>query len=95
MKRTLILVATAALVVTMAPPASAAIPYKGYKDCAAMQRVYPHGVGRSGAVDSTSGTRVRNFFVSTRLYLMNDNRVSSAGQYDLDRDNDGIACEKR
>jgi len=67
---------------------------RAYSSCAAMHRgIYPHGVGRSGARDRTSGTPVTNFKVSTIGYQMNDGRVVSRNQYDLDRDNDGIACE--
>jgi Excalibur calcium-binding domain len=45
--------------------------------------------GRRLAVDKTSGERVRNFYRSTTVYLraMSYNRG-------LDRDKDGIACEK-
>lgn len=68
---------------------------KHYRSCAALQKVYPHGVGRSGADDSTSGEPVENFYVSTKLYKMNNGpRNHKTGEYDLDRDNDGIACEK-
>jgi hypothetical protein len=56
--------------------------------------MYPHGVGLPGARDRTSGTPVTTFVRSTVGYRMNDGRVRSRGQYDLDRDNDGIACER-
>jgi hypothetical protein len=56
-----------------------------FKNCTALNRVYPHGVGRVGARDRTSGTPVRNFKRSNLLYRQN--RKS-------DRDGDGIACEK-
>ena len=51
-----------------------------------LNRVYPHGVGRYGARDHTSGTPVTNFRRSNRLYRQNKG---------LDRDKDGIACEKK
>ena len=68
---------------------------KTNKTCAALNRDYPHGVGREGARDKTSGERVTNFRRSNRLYRRNDG-VGGAPpyEYDLDRDNDGIACEK-
>jgi hypothetical protein len=50
----------------------------------------PHGVGRAGAHDKTSGTPVMNFKRSTRLY-----REAMKANSRLDRDKDGIACEKR
>ena len=57
-----------------------------YADCAALNWVYPHGVGRSSTVvDHTSATRVGGFYVSRALYDLNPAR---------DRDKDGIACEK-
>ena len=58
----------------------------GYANCSALNAVYAHGVGRSGAVDKTSGTKVTNFYRNTSLYSRNTK---------LDRDKDGIACEKR
>ena len=57
-----------------------------FKNCTDMNKVYPHGVGRPGARDKTSGTPVTNFKRSKALY--NANTKS-------DRDRDGIACEKR
>jgi hypothetical protein len=57
-----------------------------FRNCSALNRVYPHGVGRYGARDHTrTGNPVTNFRRSTRLYLRNRG---------LDRDKDGIACEK-
>jgi Excalibur calcium-binding domain len=61
-----------------------------YKNCTNLNKRYPHGLGRFGARDQTSGDPVRNFFHSTRLYL-----VAMRWNKGLDRDKDGIACEKR
>lgn len=59
---------------------------KKYANCTDMNKVYPHGVGRSStAVDQTPGLKVRNFYVSKALYDLNTGS---------DRDKDGIACEK-
>jgi Excalibur calcium-binding domain len=57
-----------------------------FRNCAAMHTRYPHGVGKVGAHDNTSGVPVTNFKRSNRLYYLNRS---------LDRDRDGIACEKR
>ena len=57
-----------------------------YPNCKALNAIYPHGVGRFGARDHTSGTPVTNFRRSDRLYRQNRAR---------DRDGDGIACENR
>ena len=59
----------------------------GYKNCTAMNNgKYPHGVGKKGAVDKTSGKRVTNFTRSNKVYWLYS---SSAGSRirDLDRDN--------
>ena len=83
-RRMLVAAMTATLFVGTAAPSLAAA--KSFKNCTALNKVYPHGVGRKGARDKTSGTPVTTFKVSNSLY--NDNRGS-------DRDGDGIACEKR
>jgi len=85
--------------VVAAPTASsvtsvrAALPksakYK-FKNCTSLNKVYPHGVGRSTARDKTSGTPVTTFKRSTTLYKKIIGHRSG-----LDRDKDGIACEKR
>jgi hypothetical protein len=96
MKRTLLVVAaiTAALIPAQLSTAKASGPAIDrasaptaslYRNCKALNRVYPHGVGRYGARDHTSGTPVTNFRRSNRLYRQNRG---------LDRDKDGIACEK-
>jgi len=56
-----------------------------FANCTAANQYYLHGIGTSGAIDHTSGTPVKNFFVSAALYVAN---------IGLDRDRDGIACEK-
>jgi hypothetical protein len=57
-----------------------------FSNCTAMHAKYRHGVGKVGAHDHTSGVPVTNFYRSNRLYYLNRG---------LDRDKDGIACEKR
>jgi len=57
-----------------------------YANCKTLNKRYPHGVGRWGARDHTSGTPVTTFKRSNRLYRQNKS---------LDRDHDSIACEKR
>jgi hypothetical protein len=87
MKRSVALVATIVAVV-LAAPAGAAIPAV-YKNCTNLNKRYPHGVGRVNAIDKTSGTPVRNFKRSTRLY-----NIAMSYNRGLDRDKDRIACEK-
>ena len=69
-----------------APAHHIAASAKTYANCTQLHKVYPHGVGKKGAKDKTSGKRVTNFTVNTAVY--NANKKS-------DRDHDGIACEKR
>ena len=87
MKRTLIALTVAATAVTgAAVQVDDADAQRRYANCRALNADYPHGVGRPGARDRTSGTPVTNFRRSRSLY--NANRAR-------DRDRDGIACEKR
>ena len=71
------------------PSAGEAMP-RLYRNCTNYNKRYPHGVGRLLARDKTSGTPVTNFKRSTVLY--NTGMRYNRG---LDRDKDGIACEKR
>ncbi len=58
-----------------------------FANCKALNQVYAHGVGRPGAIDLTSGAPpVTTFKRSLALYQANTGR---------DRDEDGIACERR
>lgn len=59
-----------------------------YPNCAALHVVYPHGVARPGAHDVAprGTTPVTTFVVNQRMYAVNRR---------LDRDHDGVACEKR
>jgi len=86
-----LLVAALAALLVLAVSASAAsetIPAR-WKNCTIVNKRFPHGVGKLRAHDRTSGTPVTNFRRSTLIYLraMHYNRG-------LDRDKDGIACEK-
>ncbi|MTD47350.1 calcium-binding protein [Conexibacter sp. W3-3-2] len=82
--RSLTCVPLAACVLLLAVPAQAAQPKK-YKNCAALNKVYPHGVGKPGARDKSQDERVTNFRVNRAVYNLNKGK---------DRDKDGIACEK-
>ena len=69
--------------------APAAIP-AAYKNCTALNKKYPHGLGRANARDKTSGTPVTTFKRSTKLY-----NLAMSHNKRLDGDKDGIACEKK
>ncbi len=60
-----------------------------HDNCTKLHQKWPHGVGRRNARDRTSGTPVRNFYRNTDAYNRADSHNGT-----LDRDNDGIACEK-
>ncbi|SDC73273.1 excalibur calcium-binding domain-containing protein [Nocardioides lianchengensis] len=80
----LALAATPVVLVSTSASAEAAKP-RVFANCDAMHRVYPHGVGKPGARDKTSGKPVTSFKRSKALYQANAKS---------DRDKDGIACEK-
>ena len=71
------------------PSASATIP-PPWTNCTTYNHKWPHGVGRIHAHDhTTSGDPVRNFYHSTKIY-----NIAMKHNSGLDRDKDGIACEK-
>jgi len=89
-RRTLAGLTVAACLGTLlvAPAAQAAV---SYANCTAVQKTYPHGVGRANARDRvTSGRPVTTWRKDTAAY---DRAIkANAG---LDRDKDAVACEKR
>ncbi len=85
--KTLLIAITTATALFIVSPAHAAT-FK-YRNCAALNADYPHGVGRPGAVDKVRRSKdvpVTNFEVSRDLF----NSLPKT----LDRDKDGVACEK-
>ena len=96
MKLTTALVFVAALVLVWVPAGVAAagptVTARApllYRNCTNLNKRYPHGVGKLTARDKTSGTPVTNFKRSTRIY-----NIAMSHNRGLDRDKDGIACEK-
>ena len=80
-----LLVAAAASVVVAGPAGAATVP-QHFANCTQLNARYHHGVGLPGARDHTTGRPVTTFSVNKALYTANKG---------LDRDRDGIACEKR
>ena len=83
-----------AIAVVLAPSASAALAESAampalYKNCTNLNKRYPHGLGKNRARDRTTGTPVTTFKRSTRLY-----DIAMSYNRGLDRDKDGVACEK-
>ena len=85
--------AAIAFAIPSAPAAPAGIPYV-WQNCTHVHTKYRHGVGKAKAHDHTTGTPVTTFYRSTRLYNVAMSYNQARG-YNLDRDHDGIACEKR
>jgi hypothetical protein len=63
-----------------------------YRNCTSFNGKYSHGVGRLNARDRTKSSTpgVTTFKRSTRIY-----RIAMSWHPDLDRDRDGVACEKK
>lgn len=86
--------AATAAPLTAASSSSTAVSARGplvakpFANCTALNKKHPHGVGKKGAKDKVSGKTkpVTNFAVSNALYAENKK---------MDRDKDGVACEKR
>lgn len=72
---------------TVGLPADATVTK--FKDCVSLNAVYKHGVGLKGAKDRvTAGKKpVTTYTVNPDVY--------NANKKNLDRDKDGIACEKK
>jgi hypothetical protein len=83
MKKQLAGVLATLLLITLASPAEA-VKIKKFKNCTAMNKVYPHGVAKKGYSKTASGL-TGDPFVNTKLYNKNSGS---------DRDKDGVACEK-
>lgn len=86
-------IVAAALLLAPGSPASistvTAVPAI-YKNCTALNKKYPHGVGKLNAKDKTTGAPVTTFKRSTTIY----NKAMSYNKR-LDGDKDAIACEKK
>jgi len=82
-KKTLtVLIAFVFMGSSMSIPANAAA--KVFKNCTALNKVYPGGVALPGAVNSGGATKIEPTY-NKALYSANKKS---------DRDKDGIACEK-
>ncbi|MGO2658206.1 excalibur calcium-binding domain-containing protein [Mycetocola reblochoni] len=81
-------VSSAAAVRAFAPALLPAKKPVVYKNCTALQKKHPHGVGLTKAKDRVRGKTkpVTNFTRNDALYKANAKH---------DRDKDGVACEKR
>jgi hypothetical protein len=79
------LVLVAAVFVAMVANAEAAKP-RVFHNCAAMNAVYPHGVAKSFKVLKHANGFTERPFVSMSVY--------DANPRTLDRDRDGVECER-
>ncbi|QRY62824.1 excalibur calcium-binding domain-containing protein [Gordonia sp. PDNC005] len=81
--------AIALTVVAVAPhPDADAAPAKRYANCSALNKDFRHGVARPGGRDLVKGKSkpARGYAVNRAVYSKNTH---------LDRDKDGVACEKK
>jgi hypothetical protein len=78
---------TGLVVLTGATPADAALPKpRTYKNCTELNKVYKGGVAKSSSVKNKGGKTKYKPTVYKKVYDLNYKR--------LDRDKDGIACER-
>lgn len=83
MKKLLSAILTSILLLSFTSPAEA-VKIRKFKNCTALNKVYPHGVAKKRLKQTASGLTGKPF-VNTKLYNKNSG---------LDRDKDGVACEK-
>jgi len=84
MRKPLIALVTAAAVMTLAAPAEAATARK-FANCTALKKVYPNGVAKPGYKAKPARVRIYTPKVNAALYQANKK---------MDRDKDGVACER-
>ena len=70
---------------TMDAEAATKVKIIEYKNCKALNEVYPGGVAKDAKVKNKGGKTKHTPFVSAELYAKNKKS---------DRDDDGIACER-
>lgn len=61
-----------------------------HDNCTNLNQKWKHGVGRKDAKDKTTGDPVTSFTRNTKAY-----KTAIKHNSTLDRDKDGIACEKK
>ena len=84
MKKTIASIAIVGLSIALATPSNAA---ETFADCKALSKAYKYGVGLEGAQNMVKGKpKASKHLVDVALYEANKKK--------LDRDKDGIACEK-
>lgn len=71
---------------SIGPSAASAAKPRKFHNCAAMNAVYPHGVAKNFKVLKTADGFTARPFVSASVY--------ASSPKTLDRDHDGVECEK-
>jgi hypothetical protein len=79
-----VLLVVVVVVVAVAPITQANAAAKKFKNCTELNKVYPGGVAKPGAINKGGATK-KQPIIDAALYKAN---IKS------DRDKDGIACEK-
>ena len=84
MKKTIASIAIVGLSIALATPSNAS---QTFADCKELNKTYKYGVGLEGAQNMVKGKpKASKHLVNVALYDANKKK--------LDRDKDGIACEK-
>lgn len=81
----IVLSATLALGVSAVAPSSADAATKSFKNCTELNKSYKGGVAKDAKVKNKGGKTSYKPYVSANLYNANKS---------MDRDKDGIACER-
>ena len=75
----------------LAPASAAAATAKSYQNCTALNRAYPHGVKKSSGTKDVVRSHGRTYKHASKAYT---SKALYNANTRLDRDKDGIACEK-
>ncbi len=78
---------------TIAAPADAATAVKHYKSCAAVHKVYSGGIAKKGVTKNTVHSHGKVTHHALKGTVKHSTALYNADKK-LDRDKDGVACEK-
>lgn len=82
---TVLIAMSLAIVITAMPIHSASAAPAKFKNCTELNKTYPGGVAKNAKVKNVGGKTKYKPFVSAEIYKLHTK---------MDRDKDGIACER-
>lgn len=82
-----------AAVMTVTVPAEAATAVKHYKNCTAVHKAYSGGIAKKGVTTNTVRSHGKTTHRALQGHVKHSTPLYTANRK-LDRDKDGIACEK-